>query len=101
MVKDREYELFVAPDAKVVVCRSSKHPIEYAIMLLVLRDGNWHTVRTYDNAHAPEHHEHRYAGDRKLEPAITEGTVNHAMSEAQRMILDGWREMVDDWEQTR
>ncbi len=38
-------------------------------MLLVERDGEWHTVRTFDNAHDPtEHHEHRYVGSKKQEP---------------------------------
>lgn len=43
----------------MVVERSSTHPVEYAITLIVQRDGAWHAVRVFDNAHDPdEHHEH-------------------------------------------
>lgn len=102
MGKDRERELFLASDAKVVVCRSSDRPIEYAIMLVVLRDGHWHTVRTFDNAHLPdEHHEHRYAADKKLDAVKTNGPINEAMATAEQSILDGWKQMVDEWEKTR
>jgi len=47
---------------------------------LVGRDGEWHTVRTFDNAHDPtEHHEHRYVGSEKQAPFVTHGPVNDAM----------------------
>lgn len=63
MPKDRTPRRFLASDVQLVVERSSEHPIEYAIMLLALRDGRWRTVRTFDNAHDPsEHHEHAYVG---------------------------------------
>jgi hypothetical protein len=40
--------------------------------ILVERDGEWHTVRIFDNAHDPtEHHEHRYVGTEKQEPIVT------------------------------
>jgi hypothetical protein len=66
MPKDRIRRYRLAPDVRVVIQRSSAHPVEYAIMLLVERDGEWHTVRTFDNAHDPtEHHEHRYIGLRE------------------------------------
>jgi hypothetical protein len=72
MPKDRIRELLLAPDVLVVIRRSSTHPIEYAIILLVERNGTWHTVRTFDNAHAPEeHHEHRYVGSEKQAPVVT------------------------------
>lgn len=80
MPKDRIRELLLALDVLVVIRRSSAHPIEYAIILLVERNGTWHTVRTFDNAHAPEeHHEHRYVGSEKQAPVVTHGPVNDAM----------------------
>ncbi len=99
-MKDREHVLLLDFDVRVLVRRSSRHPPEYAIVLMALRNGRWRTVRTYDNAHrVEEHHEHRYAGDTKLPPSITHGPVNKAMSAAESAILDGWRTMVDEWEQ--
>jgi hypothetical protein len=66
VTKDRTRRRELARDVQIVVERSSTHPVEYAIVLLVERDGAWHTVRTFDNAHAPtEHHEHRYVGSDK------------------------------------
>jgi hypothetical protein len=86
----------------VVVERSSTHPVEYAIVLLVERDGDWHTVRTFDNAHAPEeHHEHRYVGPERQAPTVTNGPVNDAMHAAEVKLLGGWRDIVRSWENTQ
>jgi hypothetical protein len=46
MPKDRIRRYRLAADVRVVIQRSSAHPVEYAIVLLVERDGEWHTVRT-------------------------------------------------------
>lgn len=102
MPKDRTRELFLASDVLVVVHRSSAHPVEYAIVLLVERDGGWHTVRTFDNAHAPEeHHEHRYVGAEKQTPVVTFGPINEAMRAAEVKLLGGWGDIVRSWENTR
>lgn len=69
MPKDRTRRRFLASDVQLVVERSSEHPVEYAIVLLALRDGGWRTVRTFDNAHDPsEHHEHACFGLEKQSP---------------------------------
>ena len=82
--------------------RTSSHPIEYAIMLVVRGDGRWHTVRTFDNAHDPhEHHEHIYIGPEKQPPSITRGPINDAMHAAELKLLDGRRDIVDEWERAR
>jgi hypothetical protein len=102
MPKDRIRELLLAPDVLVVIRRSSTHPIEYAIILLVERNGTWHTVRTFDNAHAPEeHHEHRYVGPEKQPPVVTLGPVNEAMHAVEVKVLGGWGDIVRSWENTR
>lgn len=80
MSKDRTRRRFLASDVQLVVERSSEHPVEYAIVLIVLRDGRWRTVHTFDNAHGPsEHHEHVYVGVEKQSPTVTYGPVNDAM----------------------
>jgi hypothetical protein len=102
MPKDRQREMFLARGVLVVIQRSSAHPVEYAIMLLIERDGEWHTVRTFDNAHAPEeHHEHRYVGSEKQEPIVTHGPVNDAMHAAEVKLREGWFDIVRSWENTR
>jgi hypothetical protein len=89
----------LASDAQLVVERSSEHPIEYAIVLLVLRDSRWRTVRTFDNAHDPsEHHEHTYVCLEKQSPTVTYGPVNDAMYTAELKLLSDWRDIVHDWE---
>jgi hypothetical protein len=86
----------------IVIERTSSHPVEYAVMLIVRRGGHWHTVRTFDNAHDPqEHHEHRYIGFEKQPPTVTHGPVNEAMYVAELKLLDGWRDIVEEWEHTR
>ena len=102
MPKDRQRELFITPDVLVVLQRSSAHPVEYAIVLLVERDGKWHTVRTFDNAHAPEeHHEHRYIGSEKQEPIVMRGPVNDAMHAVEVKLRGAWSDIVRSWEHTR
>ncbi len=99
MPKDRTRRRFLASDVQLVVERSSEHPIEYAIVLLVLRDGRWRTVRTFDNAHDPsEHHEHGYVGLEKQSPTVTYGPVNDAMYAAELKLLRDWRDIVQAWE---
>jgi hypothetical protein len=97
--KDRTRRRFLASDVQLVVERSSEHPVEYAIVLLVLRGGRWRTVRTFDNAHDPsEHHEHAYVGLEKQSPTVTHGPVNDAMHAAELKLLREWRDIVHGWE---
>ena len=71
-------------------------------VLLVERDGATHTVRTFDNAHAPEeHHEHRYIGSAKQAPIVTHGSVNDAMHAVEIKLREGWSDIVRSWENTR
>lgn len=69
---------------------------------MVLREGAWRTVRSFDNAHGPEeHHEHRYIGDEKQAPVVSRGLVNEAMHAAEIKLLNGWSDILDSWEKTR
>lgn len=98
-MKDRRRHLDLAEDVRILIERSSAHPVEYAIMLLVLRDGQWRTVRTFDNAHGEqEHHEHRYTGGRAHDPVVTHGAVNEAMVAAIEKLRKGWPDIVRSWE---
>ncbi|HEX5853344.1 MAG TPA: hypothetical protein VFY36_09635 [Solirubrobacteraceae bacterium] len=102
MTKDRNRRRRVARDVRIVVERSSVHPVEYAILLLVERGGVWHTVRTFDNAHvSDEHHEHCYVGSEKQPPIVTHGPSNEAMHAAEIKLLEGWSDIVRSWESTR
>lgn len=102
MPKDRRRRRFLTADVQIVTERSSAHPVRYAIMLLVLREGSWRTVRAFDISHAhTEHHEHRYLGPEKQPPSVTHGPVNAAMHAAEVRLLRGWRDIVEEWERKR
>jgi hypothetical protein len=102
VTKDRTRRRELARDVQIAVERSSTHPVEYAIVLLVERDGVWHTVCTFDNAHAPdEHHEHRYVGSDKQPPVVSHGPPNDAMHAAEIKLLTSWSDIVRNWESTR
>lgn len=102
MPKDRRRRRLVAPDVQIVIERSSAHPVQYAIVLLVERNGRWHTVHTFDNAHHPdEHHEHRYIGGEKQSPVITHGPFNEAMHAGEARLLEHWADIVKEWEATQ
>jgi hypothetical protein len=61
MPKDRIRRHRLAANARLVIERSSTHPVRYAITLHVYRDDKWVCIHTFDNSHAPhEHHEHAY-----------------------------------------
>jgi hypothetical protein len=97
--KDRIRRIRLAEDVVLQHERSSAHPIVYAFILIVERDGKSHTVRTCDNAHGTEeHHEHAYIGDQKQPPTITRGPVNDAMHAAEVKLIDGWSDIVMAWE---
>lgn len=102
MTKDRTRRRELARDVQIIVERSSTHPVEYAIVLLVERDSVWHTVRTFDNAHATEeHHEHRYLGSDKQPSIVSHGPPNDAMHAAEIKLLTSWSDIVRSWESAR
>lgn len=100
--KDRSREERPDRDVRIRITRSSTHPVEYAVVLLARRDGRWHAVRVFDNAHAPEeHHEHTYIGGEKQPPMVSHGLVNDAMHAAILTCRESWADIVREWESTR
>jgi hypothetical protein len=100
--KDRSRVEHPGPGVRIHIMRSSTHPVEYAVVIVVWREGRWHTVRTFDNAHdAEEHHEHGYIGAEKQPPTVTHGPINEAMHAAIVMARRWWADVVDAWERTR
>lgn len=101
-MKDRRRTLVLDADVEIVVDRSSAYPIEYSIVLVARRGGNWHTVRLFDNSHAPnEHHEHAYVGSEKQPPGIRRCTAEAAISEALLRLRIEWADIVARWDETR
>jgi hypothetical protein len=102
MPKDRRRRKRLAKDVRMLIERSSSHPVEYAITLIARREGVWHSVRVFDNAHQPEeHHEHIYIGGEKQPPIVTHGPVNEAMRAAEIKLVRGFSDIVDAWDASR
>lgn len=101
-MKDRRWVVELERErVEILYERSSAHPLEYAIVLRVRRQGRWFAVRTFDNAHTPEeHHEHAYVRDEKQTPAVAHGPVNDGMHAAEFKVRANWRDIVSDWEKT-
>jgi hypothetical protein len=98
---EREIFIDVEPDIRIRYRRSeSPPPVSYAITLESLENGEWTTVRLWDNADAvDEHHEHRFtlAGGKQA-PAILEfNSPNEAMAAAIRKAKVDAPEIVRQW----
>jgi aspartate carbamoyltransferase catalytic subunit len=77
----------------------SGRPIRrYAVVLLVLDDGEWQTARLFDN-HKETHHMHRYTlKDGKKDAEIFHpGPTNAAIPAAIRHLTDHWEAIIESW----
>lgn len=100
---EREIFIDVEPDIRIRYRRSEPPPpVLYAIMLEAFEDGEWTTVRLWDNADAvDEHHEHEHtrAGGKQVPVVLAFSSPNEAMAAAIRKakadapaIVRQWRE---------
>jgi hypothetical protein len=100
---EREIFIDVERDTRIRYRRSEPPPpVSYAITLEIHEDGEWTTVRLWDNADAvDEHHEHEYArASGKQAPAVLDfSSPNEAMAAAIKKgktdapgIVRQWRE---------
>lgn len=98
---ERQIFIDVKPDIRIRYRRSEPPPpVSYAIVLESHQDGEWTTVRLWDNADVvDEHHEHEYTRtDGKQAPAILEfGSSNEAMAAAIRKAKTEAPEIVRQW----
>jgi hypothetical protein len=92
------FDLWLDLDVRVLVEREG-HPLQrYAVMLQLLRDGLWKTIRLFDNAHG--HHDmHRYVGDEKqIAERFHQGTAREALPAAILHLKEHWQSIVEGWE---
>lgn len=82
-----------------VLVRTGGRPIEhYAVMLQVIIDGEWATVRLIDN-HLDQHHMHRYHGEVKDDPErFAHGAVNEVIPQAIRYLSDHHEAIIRSWQ---
>lgn len=99
---EREVFIDLEPTTRIRFRRSEPPPpISYAITLEVLEDGEWTTIRLWDNADAvDEHHEHAYTPQRGKQPAtlLTFDSSNDAMAAAIRKAKSTAPEIVRKWQ---
>ena len=99
MPYERSVEIAVA-DGVAVRFSQSGRPIEsYSVVLLLLADGAWHTVRVYDN-HLGVHHMHRYtsSGGKQGPETFHAGTTNEAIAAAIAHLKIHWPAIIQSWE---
>lgn len=90
----------LAENAEIVVQMvSHKGEVEtYSVVLLAFEDGEWHTVRVYDN-HLGEPHMHRYDRSGVKGPAAK--AASETAHDGYNMALDdvkhGFEEMIQAW----
>jgi hypothetical protein len=101
---NREIFIDVEPDIRIRYRRSeSPPPVSYAITLETFEDGEWTTVRLWDNADAvDEHHEHEYtrASGKQAAAVLDFGSQNEAMAAAIKKAKAEAPEIVRQWRES-
>lgn len=97
----REVFIDVEPGIRIRFRRSeAPPPVSYAITLESLEDGEWTTVRLWDNADAvDEHHEHEHKRSMGKQPPVVLdfNSVNEAMAAAISKAKAEAPEIVRQW----
>lgn len=72
---------------------------DYAVLLTVERNGDVHTVRLYDGAHAVNEM-HRYTRTSGKQPAVIfhSGTLGEGMRAAAAQIRSTYKAMIEAWQ---
>lgn len=97
----REVFIDIEPNVRVRYRRSEPPPpLEYAVTLEVQIDGEWTTIRLWDNADAVDlHHEHEYTRTRGKQRAtvLDAASTNDAMAAAIRKAISDWQAILARW----
>lgn len=86
-------------DGAIVRFSRSGRPIErYSVVLLALDEGQWETIRVYDN-HRGAHHMHRYTrrGGKQPEAPFHKGPANAAIPAAIAHLKAHWEAIIESW----
>jgi hypothetical protein len=96
---ERRIDIPLASDVKVQFNQAGR-PIErYSVLLMLLMDGAWQTIRLYDN-HLGTHHIHRYtrSGGKQDPGACHSGTTNEAIPAAIAHLKGHWQAIIQSWD---
>jgi hypothetical protein len=100
-VEKREFRAVLTHEAVMSVRYSHDRGrvLRYAVVLLVLEDGDWQPVRLYDQSHQDHNDMHRYsrAEGKRAPENFHPGTSGEAMRAAMDLIRDGYPRMIEAW----
>jgi hypothetical protein len=70
----------------------------YSVVLLTLHNGEWQTVRVYDNTHTRhDMHRHTLSGGKQPAEVFHHGTPSEAYNAALELVGEGFEEMIAGW----
>lgn len=87
----------LADNSRILVEFEGRPLERYAIMLQLLIEGKWQTIRLFDNVHG-DHDMHRYTGSEKQSAErFAEGSVNEVAPQAIDYLIEHWEAIADSW----
>jgi hypothetical protein len=95
---ERTVENDLAEGVRVQFNQSGRPIDRYSVLLLIRVDGEWQTVRLYDN-HLGTHHMHRYTrSEGRHDPApFHPGPTNEAIPAAIAHLKVHWEAIIESW----
>lgn len=97
---EAHFRYLLAHDAEIVVELITEHGKvgRYSVVLLAREEGEWRTVRVYDN-HLGVPHMHRYthAGAKQDGEKTDEATASDGYNIALQQVRTGYQEMIEGW----
>jgi hypothetical protein len=96
---ERTIEIALASNVRIQFNQAGRPIGRYSIVLLVLVNGAWETIRVYDN-HLGTHHLHRYtrsSGKQDAAP-FQSGPTNEAIPAAIAHLKDHWQAIIESWD---
>jgi hypothetical protein len=96
---ERTVEIALATDVKVQFSQSGRPIDRYAVVLMMLVDAAWETVRVYDN-HLGTHHMHRYtrSGGKQEAAPFKSGPTNEVIPAAIAHLKGHWQAIIESWD---
>lgn len=98
MPYERTVDIGLTQNVTVRFSQSGRPVSRYSVALLLLVDGEWQTVRLYDN-HQGTHHMHRYTrSDGKQDATwFHSGPTNEAIPAAIYHLKAHWEAIIESW----
>lgn len=95
---ERTIDIEIVEGVVIRFSQSGRPIARYSVVLLSFEDGDWQTIRIYDN-HQGNHHMHRYTrkGGKQPESAFHEGPTTEAIPAAIDHLKAHWEAIIESW----